>query len=114
MAGSRSCNRRTRGAGRLCFEIDCKRCEMWAFNLIYLVATTLLTIALAPRPPAPASASITDFKLPTADQGKPIPVIFGTVDITGANCVWDGDLSTSQIKVKSLFSSTITGYQYFL
>jgi hypothetical protein len=86
---------------------------MWA-SVIYFVVTTILTIALAPRPPTPRSASLTDFTLPTAEQGRSIPIIFGTVNITGANCVWYGDLTTSNIKQHSLFSSSTIGYQYFM
>ena len=84
------------------------------YYVLYFVATTLLTIALAPRPPTPKAAVLTDFTLPTADQGRNIPAIFGTVNITGANCVWYGDLLTSQIRTHSLFHTQVTGYQYFM
>lgn len=84
------------------------------YSLIYFVITTVLTIALAPKPPTPKAATLTDFSLPTADQGRNIPVIFGTCNITGSNCVWYGDLTTSQVRVHSLFSSSTTGYQYFM
>ena len=82
--------------------------------LLYFVVVTVLTIALAPRPPTPRAASFTDFTLPTADQGRPIPVIFGTVNITGPNCVWYGDLYVGQIRQYTLFSSNVTGFQYFM
>lgn len=86
---------------------------MWA-AIIYLVVTTILTIALAPKPPVPRAAGISDFSLPTADQGRNIPVLFGTCNITGANVVWYGDLETKPMRVHSLFSSQTTGYQYFM
>jgi hypothetical protein len=35
--------------------------------------------------------------VPTAEQDRPIPVIFGTVWITGPNVVWYGDLRTEGI-----------------
>lgn len=82
------------------------------WSALYLVVTTLLTIALAPRPPTPKAAGITDFSLPTADQGRNIPVLFGTGDITGSNCVWYGALQAIPMRQKSLFSSQTTGYQY--
>lgn len=86
---------------------------MWA-TIIYFVVTLVLTIALAPRPPTVRAATLTDFTLPTADQGRPIPVVFGQVLITGPNCVWYGDLATVANKVHSLFSSTTVGFYYHL
>lgn len=86
---------------------------MWA-TIIYEVVVLVLTIALAPRPPTPRAAALTDFTLPTAEQGRPIPIIFGTANITGSNCVWYGDLSTSPVTVHSLFSSSTLGYEYFM
>jgi hypothetical protein len=41
-----------------------------------------------------------DFSLPTAEEGRPIPVVFGTVLITGPNVVWAGDLKVDPIKKK--------------
>lgn len=66
---------------------------------IYL-ALLVLTIALAPKPVEPKPASLTDFDIPTADNNRPIPVVFGTVVIKGANVVWYGDLVTSPIYKK--------------
>lgn len=86
---------------------------MWA-EVIYFVVTLVLSIALAPRPPRMRSATLTDFQLPTAEQGRSIPVIFGTVLITGSNCVWYGDMVTVANKVHSLFSSTTVGFYYHL
>ena len=86
---------------------------MWVY-FAYFVVTLVLTVALAPRPPTPKAAGISDFTLPTADQGRKIPVLFGTCLITGSNCVWYGALKVVPIKVHTLFSSQTTGYQYFM
>lgn len=86
---------------------------MLTYFIVWVVTTAAL-IALAPKPPKPAPAALTDFELPVAEEGRPIPVVFGTVYITGANVLWYGDLSSSAIKKKQLFSSTTVGYRYFL
>lgn len=65
-----------------------------------LVVSALISYALAPKPPAPKPASIQDFDVPTAEEGRPIPVVFGTVTITGSNVVWYGDLSAEAIRKK--------------
>lgn len=78
------------------------------------MVTTILTIALAPKPPTPKAAGISDFTLPTADQGRNIPVLFGTGNITGANVVWYGALQVIPMRTHSLFSSQTTGYRYYM
>jgi hypothetical protein len=66
-----------------------------------LIVSALISAALAPKPPAPKPAALEDFDLPVAEQGRPVPVVFGTVLITGANVLWYGDLRTTPIKKKS-------------
>lgn len=61
-------------------------------NLAILVVTTLISRALAPKPPKQKPPTLEDFQLPTAEAGRPVPVVFGEVTITGPNCVWYGDL----------------------
>lgn len=72
---------------------------MWV-QIALLVISTIITILLAPKPAKPKPASLDDFDIPTADPSRPIPVVFGTVHITGANCVWYGNLNADPIKEK--------------
>lgn len=83
-------------------------------QLIWFIVMTLVSVALAPKPRAPRPAALEDFSLPVAEEGRPIPVAFGEVEITGANVLWYGDLSTRKIKKSSLFSSQTIGYRYNL
>ena len=64
---------------------------------IILVTSAIISYALAPKPSKPVPASLEDFDIPHADEGRPIPVVFGTVTVTGPNVLWYGDLSTSPI-----------------
>jgi uncharacterized membrane protein len=72
---------------------------MWA-QIFILVISAILSYALAPKPPQPKPASIEDFDVPVAEEGRPIPVVFGTVTLTGANVLWYGDLRSTPIKSK--------------
>ena len=45
-------------------------------------------------------ASLSDVDAPTAEEGRPIPVVFGTVLLRGSNVVWYGDLEADPIKKK--------------
>jgi len=58
----------------------------------------VISAMLAPKPPEPRAAAIGDFDVPTADQDRAIPVIFGRVWVTGPNVVWYGDLKVVPIK----------------
>lgn len=69
--------------------------------IVAIVVSALISIALQPKPPAPKPAALEDFEAPTAEEGRPIPVVFGSVLIRGANVVWYGDLAADPIKKKS-------------
>jgi hypothetical protein len=70
---------------------------MWVQVVLFIVSA-VLSYLLAPKPPQPKPASLSDFDIPTADEGRPIPVVFGTVTVTGPNVVWYGDLRVTPIQ----------------
>lgn len=64
-------------------------------------------------------SSLDDFSIPTAEEGRIIPVIAGKVKIDGPNVTWYGDLRVDPItkKIKTgWFSSTkqTIGHKYFM
>jgi len=71
----------------------------WQY-IIVLVISALVSYALAPKPTQPPKPSLEDFDFPTAEEGRPIPVVFGTAWISGPNILWYGDLDTTAIRVK--------------
>lgn len=72
----------------------------FVFQLILLVVSYYVSAALAPKPPKPKPAALEDFDIPMAEQGRPIPVVFGSVLLTGPNVLWYGDLRTTPIQEK--------------
>jgi hypothetical protein len=91
-------------------------------QLVLLVASTVLTAILAKRNEQQPSA-LGAFTEPTAEEGRIIPVIFGTVLIKGGNVTWYGDLWAQKIKADTpwwlgglLFNlfAAIIGYMYHL
>jgi len=68
--------------------------------LVVIVVSTLISAALAPRPPKPKPAQLADVDAPTAEEGRPIPVVFGTVLVKSPNVVWYGDMRTTPIVAK--------------
>lgn len=88
-------------------------------TLILWVVVFALSELLKPKPNFEDArpAGLGDFQFPTATQGRPIPLIWGTVKLSGPNVVWYGDLQQIPIveKVKTgLFSSqkVVKGYNY--
>ena len=68
---------------------------------IAFIVSAAISWALAPKPPPGAPpATLDQFDAPTAAEGKPIPVIFGTVLVKSPNVVWYGDLRVVPIKSK--------------
>lgn len=55
---------------------------------------------MQPKPQSQKAAGLGDIQVPTAEEGREIPVLFGTRDIDGPNVVWYGDLKTVAIKSK--------------
>ena len=54
---------------------------MWA-AIAVLIVSVLIQYALQPKPPQPPSAELKDIDAPTADEGRPVPVVFGTALVT--------------------------------
>lgn len=70
-----------------------------------LLAVAAISVAvnllLAPRPKAPKPDEVQELELPTAEAGRPIPVVFGTMRVKGLNILWYGEKSSRQSKVKA-------------
>jgi len=70
---------------------------MW-FMLTLLVLSIVLSAALAPKQQKPTPSTLADFDIPTASEGRAIPIIFGTVKFESPNNVWYGDLRSDAIR----------------
>ena len=75
---------------------------VWSFiiQIVVSLVLTAISYALSPKPTnaPPKAAGLDDFNLPTAEEGRPIPVVFGTVLLRGPNVVWAGDLKVDPIR----------------
>lgn len=76
----------------------------WMFiaRLVLGLVLSAISYALQPRQQqeTPQAAGLDDFSLPTAEEGRPIPVVFGTVLLAGPNVVWAGDLKVKELRKK--------------
>jgi len=66
--------------------------------LAYFVVLLVIGYSMTPKAQSLPPAGLGDIKAPTAEEGREIPVLFGTRDIDGPNVVWYGDLRTVAIR----------------
>ena len=65
------------------------------------IALSYLAYLLAPKPKQPTAAPAQDMEAPTADAGRPMPVIFGECTIKGLNILGYWDKQTRTYKVSA-------------
>lgn len=73
----------------------------WFIPLLLAIVFNVLAYLLAPKPKRAQPPAAKDMDNPTADAGRPIPVVFGTVTVKGLNVLWYGDKSRETKKVSA-------------
>lgn len=69
----------------------------FAFVLVLMVASFLITAMMVKKPVEPKPALITDFTFPQVAEGQPQAVIFGDCWSPDYQILWYGNFRTSQI-----------------
>jgi hypothetical protein len=87
----------------------------WYYIFVY-IASMLLTEALRPRPKKDTTRLVNagDVNVPQADEGVPVPIIFGTVQTEGLNVVdaWGLRIRREMERVNSGLFSHTTVFKY--
>lgn len=93
---------------------------MWWFIAIWVVSA-IAVYFLMPKPEVLDNPSVEEVDIPVAEDGKAIPVLFGTRDTESFNVVWWGDVATVEFKVSGGDSTWYQdiedvhgGYYYFV
>lgn len=71
---------------------------LFAWALIFLVASYAITALTQKRPQPPAAAALSEFDFPQSDEGTPQAVYFGDCWTAGWQVLWFGNYRTSKIK----------------
>lgn len=71
---------------------------VWNYVIIWAI-TSLISYALSPRPQNQKPEGFEDVEIPSVEEGKDIPVIFGRMEISPF-VGWYGDFSTKAIKAE--------------
>jgi hypothetical protein len=68
-------------------------------QLLVVLALQVIAYLLMPKPKKPKPPAVQDMEAPTAEAGRPIPVVFGTITVKGLNVLWYGDKRAVQSQV---------------
>jgi hypothetical protein len=69
---------------------------MW--QLVVFVGLMALSYILRPKATAQVTPEPGNLEGTTVDSSSPVPVLFGTREISKTNCVWYGDVGTTPIQ----------------
>ncbi|WP_292330768.1 phage tail protein, partial [Mesorhizobium sp.] len=88
------------------------------WNILLAVISFAAQLIFAPKPQNAKPKSLEDFNAPTAEEGRPIPIFFGTNDDQSPNSTWHGDLRRDAIKGARRYGffgpRQVIGYKYRL
>lgn len=73
---------------------------MWWIYYVVLAAFAIYTYKKIPKPQSQKAPGFGDLKVPTAEEGRAIPVLFGTKLIKSPQVSWYGDFESVPIKSK--------------
>ncbi|QDP52372.1 MAG: hypothetical protein Unbinned4162contig1001_72 [Prokaryotic dsDNA virus sp.] len=71
---------------------------MWGWVVAAVIAIVAYVYTPRPKTQTRKPAGINEIEVPTAERGREIAVVFGTVDIKSPNVVWYGDLRVEPIR----------------
>jgi len=72
----------------------------WLIALIIATAVQVAAYLILPGPKSPKPDAAKQSEAPTADAGKPAPVVFGTIRVKEINCLGWMDQSMTEYQVK--------------
>lgn len=72
----------------------------WLVALLISLALQVVAYIIMPKPKTARPEAATDLDNPTAEAGRPIPVVFGSVTIKGPNVLWYGEKTINSYQVK--------------
>ncbi len=70
-------------------------------SLAVALVINVIAYLLMPKPRTNSNPQSQDLREPTAEAGKPVPVLFGEMTIQSPNVLYYGDISKRQYEVKA-------------
>ena len=73
----------------------------WLVALLISLALQIVAYIIMPKPKTAKPEAAKDLENPTAEAGRPIPVVFGSMTIKGPNIIWFGEKSINTYMAKA-------------
>ncbi len=73
----------------------------WLIPLLIGMALNVIAYLLMPKPKQNKPDAAKEMEKPTAEAGRPIPALFGTITIKGSNILWWGEKYMREYKVSA-------------
>lgn len=73
----------------------------WFIQLLIGLALNIVAYLIMPKPKQDQPAEVKDLEDPTAEAGRPLPVVFGSVLVKGLNVMDFSDKQTIMRKLRS-------------
>lgn len=71
------------------------------FYLIGGLIIAALGFALIPKQATPKPPELSDFENPTSEAGRPVPIVFGGIRVTGTNILYYGQKNIQKREVEA-------------
>ncbi len=72
----------------------------WLIPLLIGLALNIIAYLIMPKPKQNKPEAAKEMDAPTAEAGKPIPALFGTITFKSTNILWWGEKYHREYKVK--------------
>lgn len=66
---------------------------------VIAITMAVISYALMPSPKSAQHSATQDLENPTAEAGRPIPVVFGTLTVKSGNILWFGEKGKREFEV---------------
>ena len=63
----------------------------WFVQILIGLVLNIVAYLIMPKPKVNQPGEVKDLNDPTAEAGRPVPVLFGTITIKGLNILWYGE-----------------------
>ena len=73
----------------------------WFQTVLFVASMVLAYRGMFAPVSRPRSIGLEELDVPTAEEGRVIPILFGTRDLKSSNCVWYGNLSVYQVRQRN-------------
>lgn len=69
--------------------------------LVVMIIINILVYVLSPKPKQQKPLAAQDLEEPTADAGRPVPKVWGTLTVKSINVLWFGEKNVREYKIRA-------------